>query len=90
MADGRRDASAGGVLTGQDARARRGAQRAGGIGLRESDAAGGQPVEVGRLMILAAEAGEVAPAQVVGEDQDDVRLVRGEGRERGEEDGQKI
>jgi hypothetical protein len=39
-------------------------------------------------MILAAEAGEVAPAEVVGQDQDDIRLICGDGRKRGEEDGE--
>ena len=90
MADGRGDAGTGRVLAGQDARASRRAERAGGIRLREPDAAGGQAIEVGRLMILAAEAGEVAPAEVVGQDQDDIRLICGDGRKRGEEDGQKI
>ena len=89
MADGRGDAGTGRVLAGQDARACRRTERARGISLRQADAAGGQAVEVGRLMILAAEAGEVAAAEVVGQDQDDVRLICGDERKRGEEDGQK-
>jgi hypothetical protein len=39
-------------------------------------------------MILAAEAGEVAAAEVIGQDQDDVRLVGGEDRERSKEEGE--
>jgi hypothetical protein len=39
-------------------------------------------------MILAAEAGEVAAAEVVGQDQDDVRFIRGDERERSEEEGE--
>jgi hypothetical protein len=39
-------------------------------------------------MILAAEAGEVAAAEVIGQDQDDIRFIRGDGRERGEQEGE--
>ena len=48
------------------------AEGAGRVGVRQPDAPGGQPVEVGRLVKGAPEAPEVARAQVVGEDQEDV------------------
>jgi hypothetical protein len=39
-------------------------------------------------VILAAEAGKIAAAEVVGQDQDDVRFIRGDERERSEEEGE--
>jgi hypothetical protein len=39
-------------------------------------------------MILAAEAGKIAAAEVVGQDQDDVRLIRGDDCEWSQEEGE--
>ncbi len=47
-----------------------------GIALGESHAFGGEPVEGRRFHVAAAVAAEVAIAQVVGEDQDDVGPTR--------------
>jgi hypothetical protein len=53
--------------------------------LLEADALRRDAVDVRRLRVLVAEAREVAPAHVVDEDHDDVRLRRGEQRTKGEE-----
>jgi hypothetical protein len=39
-------------------------------------------------MILAAEAGKVAAAEVVGQDEDDIRLIGGDGGKGDEEEGE--
>jgi len=85
MADRRGDASAGRVLADEDARTRGRAERAGGVGLSEARATLGQAIDIRGLVEGATEAAEIMRAQVVGEDEDHVRLVGGEGRERGEE-----
>ena len=66
------DANSCGILTGKDARARRRADRACGVGIREPHSRGCQSVNVGRLVERAAVASQVAPFHVVDEDEDDV------------------
>ena len=61
-----------GVVAGHQATARRGADGAAGVALREAHALRGQAVEVRRLDLLLAVAAEVAIAQVVGQDENDV------------------
>ena len=46
-----------------------------GVVRRQTHPLGGQPVDVGRADFLLAVAAQVAVAQVVGEDEDDVRLA---------------
>ena len=55
------------------------AERAGGVGLGEADAAGGEFIDVGGFAEGAAVDGGVAPAEVVGEDEDDVGRAGGGG-----------
>ncbi|MEJ7636893.1 MAG: hypothetical protein WKF75_02605, partial [Singulisphaera sp.] len=64
------------IAAGQQRRAGRRAFRPVGIEVRESDAPGRQPVQVGRPDVPAAVTAEVAIAQVVGQNQDDVRSPR--------------
>ena len=66
------DAGARAVLAAHQRGARRLAVRAAGVAARESHALGGQAVDVRRFVVLAAEAGDVGVAQVVGQDEDDV------------------
>ena len=58
---------------------RRGAHGRASVMLREADALGSQAVEAGRLQALLAVAAEVAVAEVVGQDEDDVRFACGPG-----------
>jgi len=85
-----RDLEAGRTLAGQQAGARRRADRSRGVGLREARAFGGEFVQVRRALVLAAEAAEVVDAQVIGEEDHEVgrRLLRagGDEREQGAED----
>ena len=76
----RRDAPALRILPGGQRAARGRADGRVHIELREANALGGEPIDVRRLRILVAEAGEVAPAHVVDEDHDEVRLPGGLGR----------
>jgi hypothetical protein len=57
------------------------------IRTRESDTATGEPVEIGRGLILTPVTGQVIDAEIVGEDQDDIRLVRRAGEAGGEDQG---
>ena len=66
------DAQANRVLAGHNAGAGRGADRTGGVGLGEAGAGLRQPVDVGRFVELAAVAAEVTPAEIVGQEEDDV------------------
>ena len=66
-----------GPLAGEYAGAGGGAERAGGVGLGEADAAGGEFIDVGGFAEGAAVDGGVAPAEVVGEDEDDVGRAGG-------------
>ena len=56
--------------------------------MREARAALGEAIDVRGLVEGAAEAAEVMRSKVVGEDEDDVRFVRGDGRERSKEQGE--
>ena len=67
-------AEAGLIAAGQQARARRAADRVRHVALLEQDAAARERVDVGRLDHLAAVDPDVGRAEVVGEDQDDVGL----------------
>src|SRR5204863_2656670 len=64
------DAVAVGCAAGEDGRPGRGADGAGGVALGEADALFGEGVEVGGLDDRVAEAGGVAPAEVVGQEED--------------------
>ena len=66
------DAMAGGKLAGWEGGAAGGAHRAADVELGEEGALGGETVEVGRFDSAVAVATEVAPAEIVGEDEDDV------------------
>ncbi len=57
--------------TGRRADARR------GVEIGQAQAFGSHPVQVGRLNVTGAIAGEVGVAQIIGEDQDDVGLGGG-------------
>ena len=63
----------------------RSADRLGAVAAGEAHPLRGEPVEVGRVVVLAAVAAEVVDAQVVGVDQDDVgavdRGLAGQGRQ---------
>jgi len=87
MAHGRGDADPRRVLAGQDARPRRRAERVRGVRLGELHATGRKSIEIWRLVIGAAETVQVAPAEIVGEDEDDIwpAGVRGTGDDRGDE-----
>ena len=67
-----RDAGAGGVLPGHDARTRGRAERAGGIRVGQPHAPRRQAVEVRRFVVGAAITAQVAGAEIIGEDQHDV------------------
>ena len=67
------------VLSGHDACARGRTDRAGRIGVGEAHALRGEAVDVRRLVVRAAEAAEVSPAHVVGENEDDVGFGDGFG-----------
>ena len=49
-----------------------GAEGTGGVGLDEAHAAGGEAVDIWRFADGAAEEARIAPAEVVGEDKDDL------------------
>ena len=56
------------------------AVRAAGVAVGEPHPLGGQAVDVRRLVVLAAEAADVGVAEVVGQDEDDIRpRFRGRG-----------
>jgi hypothetical protein len=85
-----RDLQAGGALARHQGGARRRAYRSGGVSLREAGAVGGELIEVRRTLVLAAETAEVVDAEVVGEEDHDVRrgllgAERQEAGKRGEE-----
>ncbi len=70
------DADARGVSPGHDRGARRRAHRARGVAVGEAHPLRREAVDVRRLVVPAAVAGDVCPAEIVDEDQDDVRLPR--------------
>ena len=61
-----------GVLAGQEHAARGRADGVPRVVLREAHSLGGEPVDRGRADLLLAVAAELGPAEVVGEDEDDV------------------
>ncbi len=77
-----------GVAPGHEHGARGRADRRAGVEVGEAQALGGQPVEVRRANELLAVGADVAVAEVVGEDEDDVRPRRGSREHRrGRQDG---
>ena len=85
-----RDLQAGGALARHQGRTRRRAYRCRGVSLSEAGAVGGELIEVRRALILTTEAAEVVDAEVVGEEDHDVRrgllgAERQEAGKRGEE-----
>ncbi len=62
------------IAAGVEAEARRRADGRGRVAVGEAHAGGGEPVDVGRSDLRRAVAGEVGPAEVVGEDHEQVRL----------------
>ena len=68
------DVQPGRVFAGEQGGTRRRAHGARGIVLREFHAVARELVDVRRFVELAAVAGQVGPAQIVGEDEDEVRL----------------
>ena len=73
------DAEPGRRLAGEQRRAGRRADGGGGVGVGEAQAGFRHRVERGGAVVLAAVAAEVGPAEVVGEDDDDVEALRGVG-----------
>ena len=61
------------IASGDKRAPRRRADRRRGVGTRELDALLREPIEVGRLVIGAAVAAQIAVAQIVREDEEDVR-----------------
>ena len=81
MAVRRSDAEPRGVKAGEDAGARRRAERVGGVSLREAQPAPGEALDVRRLVEgVGPVEGRVAPAEIVGEDEHEVGPVSGGGR----------
>ena len=68
------------VAAGHEARARGAAEWRGGIALREADATGGERVRVRRSDLVVSLEAEFAVAEVVGKQDDDVRLAARLGR----------
>src|SRR5687767_5740183 len=64
-------------LARQNRRTRRRTNRLCAVGRRETRALGGEPIQVRRAMFLAPVAGEVVDAEIVGEDEDDIRMRGG-------------
>ena len=62
------------ILAGHQRGPRRRANGARRVIGREPHAVAGQPVDVRRLVEIAAVAAEVGPTQIVGDDENDVRL----------------
>ncbi|MDX2151639.1 MAG: hypothetical protein SFV54_12955 [Bryobacteraceae bacterium] len=76
------DAGVACVEAGHQAAAGRRADGAAGVGLGEAHAFGGHAVEVRGLNVSLAVAADVSPGEVIGEDEDDIRLGAGLCRER--------
>src|SRR5207302_331400 len=75
-----------GVLAGHEDAARWGADGIAGVVLGEAQALGGELVEVGRPDLLLPVAAELGVTEIVGEDVDDVGLLRVAGPARSERD----
>src|SRR5207237_748190 len=69
----RRQVQTGRGLAGQDRRARRRANGLRDIGARETGPFSGEAVKIWRVMFAATVTGEVVRAEVIGENEDDVR-----------------
>jgi hypothetical protein len=78
------DAGAGGPLASHDAGASGGADGAGGVAIRKQSAVFGHLIDIGRLVKRAAVAPEVALAEVIDQEEDDVGRGGGSGGELGE------
>src|SRR5207247_9699558 len=65
-----------GISAGQQCGPRWRTYRAGGIGLREFHPVTREPINVRRLVEVAAVTRQIGPAQIIGQDQDDVRWGR--------------
>ena len=61
------------IEAGEEGAAGRRAQRGGHAEVREADALRGQPIQVGRLNLFLAVAAQVTVAEVVSQNEDDVR-----------------
>ena len=67
------DAGADGISPGHQCRARGSAHGRRRIPIREARAGRGQAVDVGRLQIGCAQAAQIVAAQIVGQEDDDIR-----------------
>ena len=65
-----------GIAARQQRRARGGADAAIGIEVVERDPFAKQPIDVRRANVLGAKGRAIAPAQIIGQDDDDIRLGR--------------
>ena len=74
------EAEARGVFAGHDAGARGRADGTGGVGVGEAHATGGEAVDVGSFVEAAAVEADVAPAEVVDQDEDEVKASGRGGR----------
>ena len=70
------DGGVAGVQAGDEGRAGRGADRCAGVVAGENHSVCGESVDVGRPELLLAVAAQVSVAEVVGDDEDYVRLLR--------------
>ena len=78
------DARSRAVLTAHERGAGGLAIRAAGVAVGEFHAAGGELIDVWGFVVFAAEAGEVGVAEIVGEDENDIGVLRVGGLGRGE------
>lgn len=82
----RREMQAGRGEAGEDGGAGRGTDGKGAIGAGEAGSLGGQAIQVGRAMVGPAVGPQVVDAEVVGQDEDDIRWAcLGGGRMGGEQ-----
>ena len=70
------DQGVAGVQAGHEAAPRRGADRAAGVAVGEADSLGGHLVEAGRLDELLPLAAQIAVAEVIGQEKDDIGTTR--------------
>ncbi len=73
-------AAVAGVQPGHQRAARWRTHRAAGVELSEPHAAGGQAIDVRRFDLLLAIAAQIAVAEIIGQEEHDVRMRRGAGR----------
>ena len=72
-----RDAPALWILARREADARGRTDRRGDVKLFEAQALGGEAIDLGRLRVLVAETGKVAPPHIVDEDHNEIGTARG-------------